>query len=262
MQANSEMLNYIATLPKVRQKLYEEAEPRWDSGVTSEMVQASYDLIQILEQILVRLASCYPERHFGEHGAADYMNSVIASRFLWHRAHLEPHGAGKHGTMIGPMVCGYVIADVEEMIKDMVFSLTVLPMLDFDYKQWERRWKQPLEGQNKPPIMRISLSGVGSDTLLTDLDGAGIKYVHRLPEPGQMMNAGELVEIAKVAVPAIATVLVAWISARASRKVTITLPDKKIVQVEGRSVQEVEHLLTLAQSVMVMETKKPDSPKT
>ncbi len=144
MQTDSDMISYINSLPEIRQKVYEEVRPRWDSGVTSEMLQASYDLIHILEQMLVRLASRYPEDHFGNQGAANYMNSVIASRFEWHRAHMEPDGAGTGGTIVGEMASGYVISDVEDMIGHMVFSLTVLQMLEFDYDQWEARWKSSL----------------------------------------------------------------------------------------------------------------------
>ena len=109
--------------------------------------------------------------------------------------------------------------------------------------------------------MMISLLGVGSYTLLADFDAAGINYVRCYPEPGQIMNAGEWVEIAKVSVTAIASVLVAWISARASRKVLIALPDKRTFAVEGRSVDEVERLLSLAMTITALETKKPDSTK-
>src|SRR5262245_7914009 len=40
-------------------------------------------------------------------------------------------------------------------------------------------------------IMVISLLGLGSDSLLTELDAAGIRYIRLQPEPGQVMNAGD-----------------------------------------------------------------------
>ena len=111
--------------------------------------------------------------------------------------------------------------------------------------------------------MVISLLGIGSDTLLSDFDTAGIKYVVRTPEAGQVMNAGLLVEIAQATAPwaSIAAVLVAWLRARASRKVIITLPDNKVLHVEGMGVKDVERLLPVAQAISALETKKPDSPK-
>lgn len=110
--------------------------------------------------------------------------------------------------------------------------------------------------------MVISLLGVGSGTLLADFDAAGIQYVRRRPEPGQVMNAGEWIEIAE-ATPwvAIAAVLVAWIRARASREVIITLDDNRIFHAKGLSVDKVERLLPKAKTIAALETKKPDNPK-
>ena len=41
----------------------------------------------------------------------------------------------------------------------------------------------------------------------------------------------------------VAAVLVAWLKARASRKVILTLRDKRIVHIEGYSVEQVKELL-------------------
>ena len=108
--------------------------------------------------------------------------------------------------------------------------------------------------------MRILLLGVGSDTLLAEFDVAGIHYVHFLGEPREIQEAGEWVEIANVSMPCIASVLAAWISARASRKVVITLHDERTLQMEGMSVHEVERLLPLAKTIIASETKEPDQP--
>src|SRR5437588_9001353 len=109
--------------------------------------------------------------------------------------------------------------------------------------------------------MRISLLGMGSETILSHLDAAGIKYVRRYPQPGVITNAGEIVEILKFSVPAVAGVIVAWLNTRPSRKVTITQKDNTIWHAEGRSVAEVEKLLATAKIVMALETKKPDKHK-
>jgi hypothetical protein len=109
--------------------------------------------------------------------------------------------------------------------------------------------------------MIISLLGIGSDTLLTDFDTAGIEYVRRNPQPGAIMNAGETIEILKFSIPAVTAVIVAWLNTRPSRKVTITQKDNTIWQAEGRSVAEVEKLLISAKMIMALETKKPDTHK-
>jgi hypothetical protein len=109
--------------------------------------------------------------------------------------------------------------------------------------------------------MFITLLGIGSETLRKDFDVAGIEYARKHPEPGVVMNAGEVVEILKVSVPAVAAAIVAWLNTRPSRKVTVTLKDHSIWQAEGRSIAEVEKLLTGAKSIMAAETKKPAQQK-
>jgi len=109
--------------------------------------------------------------------------------------------------------------------------------------------------------MFITLIGIGSETLLEDFDAAGVEYARRHPQPGVIMNAGEVVEVLKFTIPAVATIIVAWLNTRPSRKVTVTLKDKSIWQAEGRSVAEVEKLLTGAKTIMALETKKPEGHK-
>ncbi len=77
-----------------------------------------------------------PSNHFGNKTPRDYMNAVTASRFEWHRAHLEPDGIGTGGTMISTMVGGEVIGDLEAMVVDVVSSLAI-HFDDFDFKSWK-----------------------------------------------------------------------------------------------------------------------------
>lgn len=111
--------------------------------------------------------------------------------------------------------------------------------------------------------MKIHLLGIGSETLLSDLDSAGVKFSRNHPPHGEVMNSGSSIEIATHAtdaVPwvAIASVLVAWLRARASRKVILTLDDKKVFYAEGLSVREVQRLLGRTSSVNAFDTKKPE----
>ena len=71
------------------------------------------------------------------------------------------------------------------------------------------------------------------------------------------MASATYVAIAQIATVsgAVATVLVAWIKARASRKVILTLKDQKIIHLEGYSAKEVEAPLQFTESVAVIDTK-------
>ena len=109
--------------------------------------------------------------------------------------------------------------------------------------------------------MFITLLGIGSETLLEDFDAAGIEYARSNPQPGVITNGGEVGEILKFTVPALATVFVAWLNARPSRKVAVTLMDDTTWHAAGKSVAEVEKLLTTAKTIMALETEKPETPK-
>jgi len=107
--------------------------------------------------------------------------------------------------------------------------------------------------------MIIHLVGKGSRTILNDFATAGIEYETSPQRPGVIMNSGDAVKLAEIAIPAIASVIFAWIKFAPTRKVMITTKDGAIFQAEGRNVAEVEHLLTVAKTVMVLDANKHNS---
>jgi len=48
------LLDYVRTLPALRRQAYANARPEWDSGVTARMVEATYQVIDVLQEALVR----------------------------------------------------------------------------------------------------------------------------------------------------------------------------------------------------------------
>lgn len=136
------LVEYINRLPDALAEGYALAAPRWDSGVTSDMIGATYDLIDVVSQMLVHLASWYPPNHFGGKLPAEYFSKFLSSRFMWHRAVCEPEGAGMGGTQVGPIAAGGVLDDVERAVDEMVSWLTMHE--DFDLESWRRRWQRPI----------------------------------------------------------------------------------------------------------------------
>ena len=133
--------NHIRTLPAIRRDIYSRSQPMWDSGISSQMRRGCYDFIDVLEQILITLATWYPDRHFGGREHRDYMNAMTASRFTWHQAHLEPNGFGSGGRDIRIMVGGRVMSDLESMIVDIVGSLYL--QLDYmGFQPWKKLWEE------------------------------------------------------------------------------------------------------------------------
>ncbi len=132
-------LDLINSLPIIRLHALRVAQSRWDTGVTSTMLQASYDYISVLEGMLVRLGKLYPADHFADPSPRRYFAEYIADRFAWHRARLEPEGAGTGGTIVGVITAGDVQADAEVAIEQMVQVLAE-NLTGFQLKRWRRRW--------------------------------------------------------------------------------------------------------------------------
>jgi hypothetical protein len=109
-------------------------------------------------------------------------------------------------------------------------------------------------------MIRLSLVGRNAISVLADFDRAGVAYEVLRPPPGVIMNSGELVDLAKFAkdhagwAVAAATVLAAWLSAKSTRKIMVTLKDNTIVHTEGLSVDEFAKVLERAKETMVMES--------
>lgn len=137
-----DVTEYVCTLPELRRRAYAAARPGWDSGVTAEMINASNSVVEVLEDILVSLATYYPVGHFDRENPRDYFSELIASRFRWHRYHIETAGKGRGGTIVGPMVAGAVIGNLEEMVADMVTSLTLdwEAPVDLTLERWKDDW--------------------------------------------------------------------------------------------------------------------------
>lgn len=136
--------DFVRTLPELRRRAYAAAQSAWDSGVTAEMINAGYAVVEVLEDIAVSLATYYPEGHFDRENPRDYFSELIASRFRWHRYRIETAGQGHGGTIVGPMVVGAVIDDLEQMVVDMVTSLTIdwEASTDVRLERWKEEWKR------------------------------------------------------------------------------------------------------------------------
>ena len=133
-------MRFIHALPKLKATVYEMAQEGWDTGVTSQMREASYDVIDFLEFAWLRLAEFYPAKHFGESDAQTYIKSYIQDRFKYHWSKHEPRGPGTGGTIVGVLTGGDVISDLEEMIADTVLALFVYDE-GFDYEKWRSNWE-------------------------------------------------------------------------------------------------------------------------
>ena len=114
--------------------------------------------------------------------------------------------------------------------------------------------------------MKVLLLGNGTDSFLEVLDAAGIRYEKHTPRPppGTVWNAwGDVLQFVGHTIPwaSIATVLVAWIRARAARKIIITTKTGKVIHADGFSVKEFEKIFTDAKEVAIIDVKKSKAKK-
>lgn len=139
--ADEALVAYASSLPGILAKGYATARPRWDSGVTAEMVQATYDLIDLVVQMLVHIASWFPPNHFDGKPPAEYFSRYVSTRFAWHRALAESGGVGTGGTIVGPTATASVLGDVERAVDEMVTAL-LWGREGFGLNAWRRAWEQ------------------------------------------------------------------------------------------------------------------------
>jgi hypothetical protein len=133
---------YVKGLPDLKAKAIAKARPNWDSGISSDMRNATYEVIALYEGIWSHLArTWFPPGHFGESGPEQYISEAVARQFFWHRAIYQPEGDGTGGTMIGEISAGGVMFDLERMIPETVRALTAMNSVeDIDVDAWEQIW--------------------------------------------------------------------------------------------------------------------------
>lgn len=139
--ADEALVTYATSLPSVLASGYSTAQSRWDTGITVEMVEGTYELIDLVVQMLGHLASWFPENHFGGQPAPEYFSQYVATRFAWHRALAEPDGVGTGGTIVGPVASAAVLGDVQKAVDEVVSSL-LWEREGFSLKAWRSEWSQ------------------------------------------------------------------------------------------------------------------------
>lgn len=117
------LVAFVTAIPGFIQSAHELVQPQLDTGITSEVLDGCYTVIDSMKKILLGLSRFYDPRQFGG-DPESFFSELIASRFRWHRAHLEPEGPGTGGTIIGPLAASDVMGDVKSMVDDMVSTLT------------------------------------------------------------------------------------------------------------------------------------------
>lgn len=140
----SSLLPYVVSLPASLAMAYALARPRWDEGSGAELRQATYEVIDVVEQMLVHLAAWCGPKHFGNMPAREFFSQHVSARFLWRRGLAETAYAG---TMTVDLTLGAVLSDVEEDVVQLVEALIGESHPDA-LIEWRLKWyaaKRPAE---------------------------------------------------------------------------------------------------------------------
>jgi hypothetical protein len=111
------------------------------------MINASYVVVDTLEQMWLRLARWYPPNHF-DGQAVDYISHQLAERAKWQRLLAEPRGTGKCGTDALVTAAFALIGDADRMVVETVGELVYCygspgtKKSRFDFRAWKERWDQ------------------------------------------------------------------------------------------------------------------------
>lgn len=111
--------------------------------------------------------------------------------------------------------------------------------------------------------IRVTTFKNSHDSFVAALEDVGISYSERMLFSESPMASGfpGVVQALSDAMPwnALAKVIVAWIEARASRKVIITLEDHTVFHAEGYSVEQIERALDKAINLVAIDTKPTEN---
>lgn len=116
--------DYIRTLPALRKRAYAAARTDSESG-TVRSLEASYAIIDVMQDVLMVLASCYPKGHFGAGSLRDYLSELLAARLRWHYNRHQTHGHGNDSSIVNALVAESAVTDVEHTVVELVESLTL-----------------------------------------------------------------------------------------------------------------------------------------
>lgn len=135
----TQLENYLLKIAEIKKTVYKYAEPKFDTGITTIVNDAAYEVIDFYEEILNEFAKFYPYNHF-DNDPKKFFNEKIASCFNWHREINETYGIGRGGTMVSVIVSDCVMAEVDIMVKDMASALIMKYGIDF--KNWYTLWDE------------------------------------------------------------------------------------------------------------------------
>jgi hypothetical protein len=90
-----QLFGYLESPPGTLKAAYRAARALWDTGVTSEMINGSYIVVDSLEQMWLRLARWLSPAHFEGMSPEQYVSEQLALQRNVNDFSLSPHGRAR-----------------------------------------------------------------------------------------------------------------------------------------------------------------------
>jgi len=139
-----EALRYIEALPDILVAAYEHARSGWH-GTTLDIVRAAYDVSEVVQEMWLRLSAAFPENHFNNMSATDFLDQWLKEDYTWQHALAEPYGPGTGGTIASVLIARGVLHDLENMIVKTVYAIRGLSDYHQSWQKWLERWNAAKE---------------------------------------------------------------------------------------------------------------------
>lgn len=131
---------YIKQLPRLLREVYQIDKPFLKGSTSADMNKGGHNIIDALTDMWVHLAGLFPDNHFNGMPSKDYIADYLKLRASWHAALAEPDGPGTGGTIVGQIVAGGLMDDLQNAISET--ALAIIPHTETLHPdQWLAAWK-------------------------------------------------------------------------------------------------------------------------
>lgn len=134
--------DFLMKIPKKRLECKKKSQKSWDSGMTSEMREGSYEYGECLNKLIIKLAQqFYPKNAFGDSGIRGLIDDLQKARLTLYWG-LYNNCEACDGTMWYVMASGAAFDELENLLHEMSIRILESEMQDELIDKFESDWKK------------------------------------------------------------------------------------------------------------------------
>ena len=131
---DEDLASYLEKLPALLRAAHTLADEKWRNGNTYDQREAVAAILQVVRDAWLRLATYFPEGHFGESPEA-YFQDALQARVAWHAKFM-----GESGTIWPLILSRRALEEAQRMVKDTVYALAGLGANAKELDGWSAAW--------------------------------------------------------------------------------------------------------------------------